>query len=88
MAMKGSTNIYEGNLHGTIGMDGPHVYTSLTDGCTIVDGGWSVHIQCRLARAKSHTLQERKIRHIHCRVRKTVGVHSATILLSSAKFIW
>ena len=30
----------------------------------------------------------RKIRHIHRGVRKNVGVHSATILLSSVKFIW
>ena len=42
-----------------------------------------INLQCQLTRAKSHTLQERKIRHIHCGVRTTVGVHSATILLSS-----
>ena len=45
-------------------------------------------LQCGLARAKGHTSQERKIRHIHRGVRKTVCVHSTTIPLSSVKFIW
>ena len=36
---------------------------------------------------KSHISQEEKIRHIHCGVRKTVRVHSATIPLSSVKYI-
>ena len=47
-----------------------------------------IRLQCRLERAKSHTSQERKIRHIHRGVRKTVYVHSTTIPLSSVKFIW
>ena len=35
-----------------------------------------LHVQCRLARAKSHFATV-KNRHIHRGVRKTVGVHSA-----------
>ena len=40
-------------------------------------------LQCRLARAKSHTSQERKIRHIHCGVGKAVSIHSVAIPYSS-----